>query len=385
MENHNSVAFIAKVKEILPIEGADKIELVICNDWSTVSTKNIHKVGNLVLCITTDAVIPEELAIEWNVVNYLRKGNRVRTIKLKGVYSECILISLENCKQELSKFLTPGIGWDLLNEGQDLMEDLKIFKYEPPVNTHVGLSTEPKKRYHQNPNFHIYYKFPNQKNVPNMFNEEDKVVITRKIHGANARYGIVKKSKLTFWDKVKRFFGDKWVEYEFVYGSHNVEKGSESQGFYSTDVWKTIADKYNIKDKLWKWVKEYSDNNTLESGIILYGEIYGPGIQGDKYSYNLKEIAFAAFDIELNDTYINYNYFSKITDDVNIPTAELLYIGNYNEMLKIKWSNDFIENSEVCHEGVVIKCISGSRNKIAKIISPNYLIYSEKNNIPDNY
>jgi hypothetical protein len=70
-----------------------------------------------------------------------------------------------------------------------------------------------------------------------MFSEEDLVEITRKMHGTNARYGIVKKRKMSIWDKVKRFFGDEWAEYEYVYGSHNVEKGSDSQGFYGTDVW----------------------------------------------------------------------------------------------------------------------------------------------------
>ena len=64
-----------------------------------------------------------------------------------------------------------------------------------------------------------------------MFNEEDLVEITRKIHGTSARYGIVRKKNLSIWDKVKRFFGNEWVEYEYVYGSHNVEKGSGSQGF----------------------------------------------------------------------------------------------------------------------------------------------------------
>ena len=37
------------------------------------------------------------------------------------------------------------------------------------------------------------------KNVTGMFTEEDDVQITRKIHGTNARYGIVKKTKLSFW------------------------------------------------------------------------------------------------------------------------------------------------------------------------------------------
>ena len=34
-----------------------------------------------------------------------------------------------------------------------------------------------------NPNFLVYYKFPNMKNVTGMFTEEDDVQITRKIHG----------------------------------------------------------------------------------------------------------------------------------------------------------------------------------------------------------
>ncbi|MGE9120735.1 hypothetical protein, partial [Escherichia coli] len=77
------------------------------------------------------------------------------------------------------------------------------------------------------------------KNVPGIFTEEDWVQITRKIHGTNARFGIVKKNKLSIWDKIKKVFklADNWIDYEFVVGSHNVEKGSDSQGFYDTNVW----------------------------------------------------------------------------------------------------------------------------------------------------
>ena len=133
--------------------------------------------------------------------------------------------------------------------------------------------------------FHIYYKFPNFKNVPNIFTSDDEVEVTRKIHGTNARYGIVKKNKLSLFDKIRKFFGNKWIEYEYVYGSHNVEKGSDSQGFYSTDVWKTVADKYNLKKILWNYVKDNYNTEELGSGFIIYGEIYGPGIQGDNYTY----------------------------------------------------------------------------------------------------
>jgi len=92
MENENSVCFIAKINKIESIKDADKIELATINGWTSVVQKEIHNVGDLILCVTTDAVIPQELADKWGVTNYLRKGSRVRTVRLKGVLSECILI-----------------------------------------------------------------------------------------------------------------------------------------------------------------------------------------------------------------------------------------------------------------------------------------------------
>jgi RNA ligase (TIGR02306 family) len=220
MENVNSVAFISKINNILPILGADKIQLAKCENWTSIVQRDIHKEGDLVLCITTDAVIPEEPAKVWGVINYLRKGNRVRTIKLKGVYSECILIPLKDVPQGL-------ISFGNVSEGKDMMERLGIFKYEPP-EIQIQDSKGRKHKYHQNPNFHIYYKFPNQKNTPNMFNEEDDVVITRKIHGSNFRAGIVQKKSLSLRDKILYFFTkNELVKYQFVVGSHNVEKYQE--------------------------------------------------------------------------------------------------------------------------------------------------------------
>jgi len=257
MENNDSVTFIAKINNITPIVGADKIELAQIQGWTSIVQKDIHKVGDLILCITTDAVIPEELAIKWGVINYLRKGNRVRTVKLKGVYSECVLIPLKDVDFEPDYIL-----------GEDLMNELSIFKYEPPV-VEETLPGGKKVRFSQNPNFHIYYKFPNQKNTPNMFNENDDVAITRKIHGINARYGIVKKSKITFWDKIKKLFGNKLAYYEFVYGSHNVQKAPDSKGYYNTNVWYDIFDKYNIKSRNIGYKLNISHDNIINERAII--------------------------------------------------------------------------------------------------------------------
>jgi RNA ligase (TIGR02306 family) len=371
MENNNSVCFVGKVTDIKPIDGADNIELVVVNGWNCISKKGEYKVNQLTIIATTDAVIPQALSDEMGVTNYLRKGGRVRTIKLRGVYSECLVIPYS---------YTPIVH----SEGDDLMEELGIFKYEPPVRQ-VQLAGGRKVKYKDNPNFHVYYKFPNYKNVPDMFTEDDAVEITRKIHGTNARYGIIKKTKLSLWDKVKRYFGNEWVEYEFVYGSHNVEKGSDSQGFYDTDVWMTIADRYNIKDRLWAQVKIWYSPETIGSGYIIYGEIYGKGIQKN-YEYSLDDIEFVGFDIELNGKYLSVYQSNSGLASLKLDYVPILYRGFWSQEVQDAFTfNQFIDNTKVPHEGIVIKHISGDRHKVAKVINPDYLIYAEKKDVGDSH
>jgi len=377
MENNNSVCFVARINEIKPIEGADNIEQAVVGGWNCIIQKGQYGEGGLVVVATTDAVIPQELSDAMNVTNYLRKGQRVRTVKLRGVYSECLIIPFMYCKNAAKLTNTK---W---NEGEDMMETLNIFKYEPPA-VQIQLSSGRKIRYSQNPNFGIYYKFPNVKNVTRMFNEFDEVEVTRKIHGTNARYGIVKKSKLSIWDKVKRFFGDKWVDYEYVYGSHNVEKGSDSQGFYDTDVWRTIAEKYHIREQLWNLFKSLQDIYETGSGIVIYGEIYGPGVQKN-YDYGLKEIEYAGFDMTINNEYTPCSTSFMYHDMLGLKYVPVLAVDKWTQELQDRYIFDKIEGTKVPHEGVVIKSVDGDRHKVAKVINPDYLIYGEKHNVGDSH
>jgi RNA ligase (TIGR02306 family) len=375
MENLNSVCFVATIKEVKAIPNADNIEQVVVGGWNAITKKGEFKEGDLTVIATTDAVIPEAFSEKMGVTSYLRKGGRVRTVKLRGVYSECLIIP--------TKYI-PGYG-DRYQDGDDMMEKFGIVKYEPPVKQ-IQLASGRKIKWRDNQNFHIYYKFPNLKNVDGMFTEEDLVEITRKIHGTNARYGIVRKSKLSFWDKVKKFFrlADKWVDYEYIYGSHNCEKGSDSQGFYSTDVWRTVAEKYDIKEKLWSYIK--NRNVEVGEGIILYGEIYGAGIQKN-YDYGLTEIEFAGFDVKLRGEYLStYDAWNLVKDHLKLPYVEILHYGDWTQEIQDKFTfNNFIEGTKVPHEGIVIKYFTGDRKKVAKVINPDYLIYGEKNDVGDSH
>ena len=375
MENQNSVAYVGKIGSVSEIPGADNIELATVGGWNAITKKGEYQVGDKVVVATTDAVIPQDLSDLMGVTNYLRKGQRVRTVKLRGVYSECLLIPF--------KYLTPKSLENNVNEGDDMMGILGITKYEPPVKTITLQSGGRKVKYHQNPNFHVYYKFPNQKNVPDMFSEEDEVVITRKLHGTNARFGIIRKKKLSLWDRVKMFFGDKWAGFDYIVGSHNVEKGSDSQGFYDTNVWEEISNKYNIREKLLQHVKDTYEY--LETGFIIYGEIYGAGIQKN-YDYGLEEIKFAGFDVEVDGEYQSYPSECSHFQCLELPQVEKLYWGYWNKEKQDKYVFDnFIEGTKVPHEGIVVKSVTGDRKKVSKCINPEYLIFGEKNNVGDSH
>lgn len=380
MENKNSVCYVARINEIKPIPGADNIEQGVIGGWNCIIKKGEYKVDDLVVVATTDAIIPQELSDEMGVTNYLRKGQRVRTVKLRGVYSECLIIPLYYA------YNLGGKSWD---EGSDMMDLLKIYKYEPPA-VQVQLASGRKIRYHQNPNFHVYYKFPNMKNVPNIFTSEDDVQITRKVHGTNARYGIVKKLKLSLWDRIKKFLGlaDEWVEYEYVYGSHNVEKGSDSQGFYDTDVWMEVAQKYGLKKKLWHVFKTMKSSGAydIDSGLVIYGEIFGPGIQKN-YDYGLKEIKLEIFDITTNGGYLEPERTLYFCENILLlPHVEILYTGQWSQEEQDKHVfGNFIESTKIPHEGIVVKHSTGKRSKVAKVINPDYLIYGEKHDVGDSH
>lgn len=366
MENNASVCFVGKIQEINEIQSADKIVQGVISGWECVIQKDKHKVGDLVVIAVTDAIIPFEMAERLGVVQYLKNRKRtnqytVKTTKLKGVYSTAMILDVHA----------------FLPEGTDMMRDLGIFKYEEPAII-LNIPGGKKIRYQKNPNFHVYYKFPNSKNVPEMFTEGEDVVITRKIHGCNARYGIVKKNKLTFIDGVKkklsRFFL-KWqyVDYEYIYGSHEVEKGSDSQGFYSTDVWAEVAKKYQIKEKLWDYFKDGGVDN-----IILYGEIYGPGIQ-KYYDYGTKEHEIQFFDIKEGEEYISDYSFKRTITQIGLPFIKSLEAKYNKEYITSLYINTFVdEKKKVPEEGVVVKCPSGDRKKIAKFINPAYLEFQSK-------
>ena len=115
------LASVQRVAEVKAIDGADKIEVYRINGWWVVDKKDSHKVGDLVVYCEVDSWIPHAVAPFLTKPGhqpreYLGvKGERLRTIKLKGQISQGLLLPLVEDNSE---------------EGQDFSEILGITKWE---------------------------------------------------------------------------------------------------------------------------------------------------------------------------------------------------------------------------------------------------------------
>lgn len=160
---------------------------------------------------------------------------------------------------------------------------------------------------------------------------------------------------------------------------------AKKTNFYPTDVWSDISERRDIKTKLWSFVKENYLPEELGSGIILYGEVYGAGIQKG-YDYGMKDIDVVFFDMTVNGEYMPAAVTEVIIGHLDLPHVEILYEGYWSQEIQDKHVlNNFIKGTKVPEEGVVIKNHDGNRAKTAKVINPDYLIFAEKNDIGDSH
>jgi len=162
------------------------------------------------------------------------------------------------------------------------------------------------------------------------------------------------------------------------------KRKKEKTHFYPTDVWSEIAEKYHIRERLWDLFKSLQDVYETGSGIVIYGEIYGPGIQKN-YDYGLKEIEYAGFDATIDGEYKPGSVSRAFHRMLNLEYVPVLAVEYYTDELLTRYTFDKIEGTKVPHEGVVIKSIDGDRRKVAKVINPDYLIYGEKHNVGDSH
>lgn len=373
---------IEEVKNVIKHPNADRLDIITVLGWNCVVTKDSLKVGDKVVYFPIDSVLPQDIEnlIFGTDSKVKLRNSRVKTIKLRGAISQGLAVPLK---------LFDGILSQTHSEiGKNVTKNLGVTKFE--MNTvSPFLNGKQTAKNQTNLNFVKYTDIQHGKNYPNVLIDRE-VVITEKLHGSNFRAGYVPiyaKNPIKYmWKYLKSIFIGKYKGYEFVFGSHNVQlqektkfnkklKNSKFEnstiGYENfTNIYEKICEKYDLK-------------KVLNKDVVIYGEIYGNGVQKN-YSYGLSDIDMCVIDIKVRNRYIDHNdvYLSCIK--YGLLPAPVLYKGIFAEKL----INKFISGPSVLcdkqkiREGFVVKSLIESKSymgrEIFKYLNPDYLLL--KNN-----
>ena len=134
-----ALATIRIVREVLPIAGADFIELIKLDGWQCVAKKGTFKVGDVGVYFEVDSYLPIEPRYEFLRKSSYRKlpelagkrceGFRLKTMRLQKVLSQGLLLPLSDFPE-----LPQSNG--ILNR-VDVTSNLKIEVYEPPISAEL--------------------------------------------------------------------------------------------------------------------------------------------------------------------------------------------------------------------------------------------------------
>lgn len=359
---------IVKVGGVIPHPNADRLDLLQIKDWQCVSTKGNFKQGDTALYIPIDSILPHE--VESKIFGPDAKvklhHSRVKTIKLRGAISQGLIV-------DPNIFGTPKVG--TLKEGHDWTQILKIKKYEAPVRLSGGANGATASKKQSNPNFRKYTGIENAKNYPKVFTDGEEVSITEKVHGTNFRCGWVPFVADTLWKKFLRLIG-KAPAFEFVYGSHNVQLQNKvfHKGYYGSSIGNVYAEA----------VVNYGLKDILKPGEVVYGEVYGDGIQkGYTYGCKTGERKLILFDLMKEDKWVDTIAFRHWADERKLPVVPELYRGPYSKdkVLSLRDGDSVLASKQKVREGVVLKPLKEEQTfmgrKVLKFISDEYLLKNQ--------
>lgn len=121
MEDIRELVAVRTIDNIIPIENADALEAAVVGGWQVVVGKGEFKKGEEAVYAEIDSLLPIEnpafafLASRGTVKVAGKEYHRLRTIKLRGVYSQGLLVPLNKFQD------VPASG--------DLSSELEVLKY----------------------------------------------------------------------------------------------------------------------------------------------------------------------------------------------------------------------------------------------------------------
>lgn len=352
-----------RVTKIYPHPNADKLDFIEVQGWRCIVSRGSVEKGDWGAYFPIDSVLPDNIMnVAFKDAKIKPKDGRVKTVKIRGEIAQGLFLP--------RKLLPVFPAYP--QEGQDLAEVLQVTKYEPPVKELPLCMQTSKKgtRKKANPNFKEYTNLQHLKWFANVFEVGEPVAITEKVHGTSARYGFVPTVADTWWKRLKAAIG-LLPKFEFVYGSRKVQLQSKSHrttSYYGTDVWGSMCEQLNLP-------------GVLEEGEVVYGEIYGPGIQkGYDYGVPAGERRFVVYDVQKDGRFLNHNELVAWCAETGLAMVPTLYTGPFSdtEVEVATNGNSLLDIGTKVREGCVVRPMverhTVNGRAIYKCVSPAFLL-----------
>lgn len=351
----STFAVTAEQLVIHPHPNADLLELAQVGEYRAVVGKGSYKTGDYGIYIPEQSILPDDLIEELGLTGKLagKQKNRVKAVRLRGELSQGIvcmpLAVTQTHSDEQVAEASPN--------GTDFAELLGITKWVPEVPSCLDGEVEPAT------NLMRWIDIENIKRYPHIFEADEQVIATEKIHGSCCC---------------------------ITYDAEKNQLLVSSKGFVS----KFLAIMESESNLYWRAVRAYNLEPVLKemaqffgvSSIAMFGEVYGPGVQDLGYAVVRKDSpGFAAFDIKVTEqssnTWIEQGLLHDYCAQLGVPTVPILFEGfyNYEELAQLAEGNTKVADVDQIREGLVIRSVperyssvTGNR-AIAKLVSAAYL------------
>lgn len=402
------LAYVVKIDNILPIEGADKVEQAVVGGWHIMVRKGQFKIGDYAIYFEIDSKVPQREPFMF----LANKHFKVKTQKyFKGtVISQGLLMSFDDFKDDFGGaplwlasaigtinnkklaerdpledpiFLTKELGVTYAVE-EDNKRKSNITKYDKMYQRHLKLFKKHKilrkifsytwgkkilfiflgkKRDTRNwPAWVVKTDEERVQNMPFLFpgDPDKKWIVTEKIDGTSTTFTMKGKGRKK--------------EYYICSRNVNFDKPEKMDNcYYNTNVYLEMAEKYSIENIL----SDILQKNSNLDFVTIQGETYGEGVQ--KRNYGLNNHQFMAFNLIYgykDGTTKRFNpiEMTTILKEYNLPCVPILETITLPKTMDemIAYADGASQIDGQLREGVVLRTLDGVES--FKSVSNDFLI-----------
>lgn len=383
-KKERELAYVVKVDEIRPIEGADRVEVAIVNGWHIMVRKDQFKPGDLAVYFEIDSKVPAEEPFMFLEPKHFK----IKTQKyFKGtVISQGLLMSFED------------FGWekDAYKLGDFLTQKLKVTYADPEDNSRKSKSSVDKyqkmaqrmgKKFSKQPYrwlmkrawgkkllFFFYGKKKDTKAWPSHIASKTDVERIQ-----NMIWVLQNKNPFVATEKVDGSSMSVMAEYgkfnkinKYVCSRNVVFENPEQDCYYDTNIYFEAYEKYHLGEKIEQMLKDLNLPN-----IAIQMEVYGDGVQKRNYSMSNGERKIAVFHILSNNVKMPMEKVVELCEKYDLPHVPIID-NNYILPDTIEELQTYVESASSAIDGLekegIVFYDKETGTQYFKFVSPSFLM-----------